>query len=51
MWIGEKDVRLVAGSGEMIADYPNDTPYPSCLVLGFVQGRPLHLVTAVDHTK
>ena len=30
----------------MIEDYPTDTPYPSCLWLGFAGNRPLHLVYA-----
>ncbi len=32
--------------GQIIERYPNDTPYPSCLLLGFVGGRPLHVVVA-----
>ena len=34
--------------GEVIEDYPDDTPYPSCLVLGFVEERPLHVVLGYD---
>ena len=34
-------------SGEVIEDYPDDQPYPSCLVFGRAQsGRPLHVVCA-----
>ncbi len=32
----------------MIERYPDDTPYPSALVLGFVAARPLHVVVALD---
>lgn len=32
--------------GEVIASYPDDNPYPSVLVLGFDQNRPIHLVVA-----
>ncbi len=33
--------------GEIIEDYPDDRPYPSCLILGRAQlGRPLHIVCA-----
>lgn len=32
--------------GEVIASYPDDNPYPSVLVLGFEQNRPIHLVVA-----
>lgn len=30
--------------GEVIADYPNDKPYPSKLILGFVDEIPVHVV-------
>ena len=40
------DVRAVLAQGETIEDYPDDTPYPSRLVLGWVGDRPLHVVTA-----
>ena len=34
-------------TGEIIEQYPDDTPYASCLILGFTRsGRPLHLVCA-----
>ena len=34
-------------SGEIIEDYPDDKPYPSCLIFGRAQsGRPLHIVCA-----
>ena len=34
-------------SGEIIEDYPEDQPYPSCLILGrTMSGRPLHIVCA-----
>jgi hypothetical protein len=32
--------------GDTIEDYPDDTPYPSRLVLGWVGARPLHVVLA-----
>jgi hypothetical protein len=36
-------------SGEIIEDYPNDFPYPSCLVFGYNIGkRVLHLVVGTD---
>ena len=34
--------------GEIIAEYPDDRPYPSYLLLGFVTGEPLHVVVARD---
>ena len=35
-------------SGEVIARYPDDKPYPSVLLLGFAQHRPVHAVVARD---
>ncbi|MEK7796139.1 MAG: DUF4258 domain-containing protein [Pseudomonadota bacterium] len=45
------DVRAVITSGETIADYPNDTPYSSCLLLGFVNKSPVHVVAAMDKPR
>lgn len=44
--ISEPDVLQVLNTGKIIEDYPTDLPYPSCLRLGFVKNRPLHVVTA-----
>lgn len=44
--IGDEDVRHVLMTGEVIEEYPNDTPYPSRLVLGWRGARPLHVVVA-----
>lgn len=46
--IRDGDVRSVIASGEVIASYPDDSPLPSCLILGFVKGVPLHVVVAMD---
>lgn len=36
-------------AGTIIENYPDDSPYPSVLVLGFTEAkRPLHIVCAVD---
>jgi len=40
--------RHTAASGEVIAEYPDDSPYPSVLILASVAGRPLHVVAARD---
>ena len=42
------DVLAVIKNGRIIIEYPNDNPYPSCLMLGFVNCVPLHVVFAVD---
>ena len=35
-------------AGARIEDYPEDVPYPSALFLGWVEGKPLHVVAALD---
>lgn len=36
---------------KVVKEYEEDTPYPSCLVLGFSKAkRPLHVVFSVDHS-
>jgi hypothetical protein len=44
--ISEVDVLDVLEQGIVIENYPTDKPYPSCLILGFVKGRPIHVVVA-----
>ena len=39
------DVKAALTNGEIIEQYPNDYPFPSCLVLGHtVAGQTLHVV-------
>lgn len=40
------DVTATIMAGEIIEQYPDDYPYPSCLVLG-IPGKPLHLVCGI----
>ena len=42
--ITELEVRYVITTGEIVEDYPADTPYPSRLLLGWRDNRPLHVV-------
>lgn len=42
----EADILQVIRQGEIIESYPNDTPYPSSLMLGFSGGVPIHVVVA-----
>jgi hypothetical protein len=44
--IAEEEVRTTLEGGETIESYPNDTPYPSRLMLGWAAGRPIHVVAA-----
>jgi hypothetical protein len=42
--ISARDVREVITTGEVIEDYPEDPRGHSCLLLGFPEGRPVHVV-------
>jgi hypothetical protein len=44
----KRDVIKVYNNGEVIDEYPEDDPYPSRLILGWLGSRPIHLVVA-DH--
>ena len=41
-----EDVIRILWTDETIERYPDDTPYPSRLVLGWARGRALHVVVA-----
>lgn len=41
-------VEHIIKEGEVIASYPDDTPFPSVLVLGFDGKQPVHVVVARD---
>ena len=41
-------IRQVVEYGEVIQTYPNDSPYSSRLILGWIERRPLHVVAADD---
>jgi hypothetical protein len=44
--ISVEEVRYVLDTGEVIEDYPEDSPYSSRLILGQYRGRPIHIVAA-----
>lgn len=46
--IARKDIRQVLSTGEVLREYPEDTPFPSRLILGWQGDRPLHVVAAED---
>ena len=48
--IAPEEVVAVLQSGETIASYPEDTPYPSLLLLGQAQNQPVHIIVARDPT-
>ncbi len=49
--IRETDVQHVLDTGKTIETYPNDQPYPSRLVLGWLESRPIHVVIADDQAS
>jgi hypothetical protein len=48
--ISETEVIQVICKGDTIAKYPDDTPFPSYLVLGTVGTTAIHVVYALDWT-
>lgn len=42
--ITSAEIRAVISKGTIIKEYPDDTPYPSKLYLGFSDSRPIHVV-------
>lgn len=50
--IDSKDILNVLRSGEIIEQYPDDYPFPSCLELGLsVIGKLLHVCCAIGDGK
>jgi hypothetical protein len=49
--INVDDVRRTAHRGELIREYPDDTPFPSRLLLGLTDTGPIHVVAADDHAN
>ena len=50
--ISQDDVTQAVRTGEIIEQYPNDYPYPSCLILGKdLRGEPLHAVCGLGETE
>lgn len=50
--IERDDLFSVVSTGEIIEQYPNDYPFPSCLILGnSLNGSPLHMVCGSGKNK
>ena len=48
--ISQEAVESIINQGEIINDYADDKPYPSKLILGRFDGRPIHIVVAYNRT-
>jgi hypothetical protein len=46
--ISRAAVKNIICTGELIEDYPDDTPFPSGLFFGIWQNQPLHVVISYD---
>lgn len=43
------EIEEVILNGEVIEEYPEDKPYPSCLILGYVRNKePLYILCALS---
>ena len=50
--ISYEEIKEVIKNGEIIEEYPDDYPYPSCLILGMtLNGRKLHVVVGIGENK
>jgi len=45
------DIETVVSNGEILEDYPDDPRGSSCLILGYSQNRPIHIVCGYTITK
>lgn len=48
--ISQVEVETAISQGNIIETYPDDTPFPSCLVLDFIDGLPIHVVYSIDES-
>jgi hypothetical protein len=47
--ISRNDVKNCIMTGEIIEDYPDDFPHPSCLIFGYTLGHTvIHVVASLD---
>ena len=49
--VAQSAVLEVLRAGERIHDYAEDRPFPSALFLGYIGGKPLHVVAACDEAN
>ena len=47
--ISYAEIKEVIKSGEIIEEYPDDYPYPSCLILGYnINYKKIHIVCGIS---
>ena len=46
--ISKEDVKIAINYGKVIEEKPDDTPFPSYLILDFVKNKPIHVVFSYD---
>lgn len=46
--ISRETIKEVLLNGEIAENYPDDKPYPSALLLGWVESQPFHVVVALN---
>jgi len=46
--VSKSEIDNVISKGQIIEEYPKDSPLPSFLLLGFNDNRPLHIVIAFN---
>lgn len=46
--ISEPEVATAINHGTIIESYPDDNPFPSFLLLDFINGQPIHVVYSID---
>ena len=49
--ISAEDVRKVLSDGVVIEESPDDLPYPSRLIFGWCEDRPIHVVVAINEEE
>ena len=50
--ISYAEIKEVIKNGEIIEEYPDDYPHPSCLIFGMtINGRKIHVVVGIGENK
>jgi len=49
--ISTQAIKQIINEGEIIEEYPDDSPFPSALIFGMWQNNPLHIVIAYDNSS